>query len=260
MNTITVEQVQEYVEQNIGSFHAKRLQSLETLKLSKILKSKNPYLFKAKNILTAEQLVRTFLDAHLSSQEETIFGDFLEGLAIFINSTVYGGVKSSAEGIDLEFTKESTRYIISIKSGPKWGNSSQIQRMKNNFLKAKRILRTSNSNLHIIAINGCCYGRDNKPDKGDYFKFCGQRFWSFISGNEDLYVTIIEPLGYKAKEKNKEFDEQYARIVNKFTFQFIQYFCNDNGTIDWDKLIQFNSSKEPPRRNLIRSLDRAKSQ
>ncbi|MHB8174419.1 MAG: PmeII family type II restriction endonuclease, partial [Nitrospirota bacterium] len=21
-------------------------------------------------------------------------------------------------------------------------------------------------------MNGCCYGRDNKPDKGDYFKYC----------------------------------------------------------------------------------------
>ena len=66
------------------------------------------------NILTAENLVRTLLDAHLSSQEETIFGDFLEGLAIFINAIVYGGRKSAAEGIDLEFDKEGINLHLNL--------------------------------------------------------------------------------------------------------------------------------------------------
>lgn len=256
MKSIKTNEVRDYVEQNIGTFHSKRLQSLESLKLSNILKRKNPYLFKAKNILTAQELVQTFLDAHLSSQEETIFGDFLEELAIYINSKVYKGVKSSAEGIDLEFNKDGIRYIVSIKSGPNWGNSSQVQRLKNNFVKAKRILRTSNSNLHIIAVNGCCYGRDNNPDKGEYFKYCGQLFWEFISGNGELYVKIIEPLGYKAKQKNEEFQEKYAQIVNKFSYQFMQYFCVD-GMIDWDILVKFNSSVASPDKELIKSLDKS---
>ena len=109
-----------------------RLKNLQKLKLNQILKRKNPYLFKAKNILTAQDLVKGLLDAHLSSQEETIFGDFLEGLAIFINGKVYEGKKSSAEGVDLEFNKDGKRYIVSIKSGPNWGNSSQINKMKDN--------------------------------------------------------------------------------------------------------------------------------
>lgn len=256
MNTITVEEVQQYVEDNIGTFHEKRLESLRTLKLSAILKRKNPYLFKAKNILTTEELVKTFLEAHLSSQEETIFGDFLEGLAIYINSKVYGGMKSSAEGIDLEFSKDTIRYIVAIKSGPNWGNSSQIARMRSNFNKAKRILRTSNSDLQIVAVNGCCYGRDNRPDKGDYFKYCGQRLWEFISGNEDLYVKIIKPLGYRAEQKNEEFQKKYAQRVNGFSFQFMKYFCNEDMAIDWNSLIQFNSSKTPPDKNLVSSLNR----
>lgn len=145
MQSIKISDVMAYVEGNIGNFHSNRLQNLRKLKLSQILKRKNPYLFKAKNILTAQDLVKTLLDAHLSSQEETIFGDFLEGLAIFINGRVYGGRKSSAEGIDLEFDKDGIRYIVSIKSGPNWGNSSQIKKMRDNFQKAKRILRTGNS-------------------------------------------------------------------------------------------------------------------
>jgi hypothetical protein len=125
MNPIKIDDVKVYVRENIGSFHSSRLQSLRELKLSQILKRKNPYLFKAKNILLAQDLVRILLDAHLSSQEEAIFGNFLEGLAIFINRQVHGGWKSSTEGIDLEFDKGGIRYIMAIKSGPNWGNSSQ---------------------------------------------------------------------------------------------------------------------------------------
>jgi hypothetical protein len=154
---------------------------------------------------------------------------------------VYSGKKSSAEGIDLEFSKKNIHQIVTIKSGPNWGNSSQIKKMKDNFNKAKRILRTSNSNIQIVAVNGCCYGRDTKPDKGDYFKYCGQKFWEFISGNENLYIEIIEPLGHKAKEKNEEFMESYSQIINKFTFEFTQKYCKD-GKIIWDALVKFNSS------------------
>jgi hypothetical protein len=123
MGKIESKDVIAYIEKNISTFHAKRLQNLEELKLSTILKKKNPYLFKAKNIHTAQDLVKPLLDAHLSSQEETIFGDFLEGLAIFINGKVYGGKKSAAEGIDLEFDDDNIHYIIAIKSGPNWANS-----------------------------------------------------------------------------------------------------------------------------------------
>ncbi|MBN2893444.1 MAG: hypothetical protein JXL97_16340 [Bacteroidales bacterium] len=115
---LNLQDIYEYVENNIGVFHNKRLKSLEKLKLDKILKRKNPYLFKAKNILTSQDIVKVILDAYLSSQEETIFGEFLEGLSIFINEKVYGGRKSSAEGIDLEFENEEIKYIVSIKSGP----------------------------------------------------------------------------------------------------------------------------------------------
>lgn len=243
MGKIENKDVIAYIEKNISTFHAKRLQNLEELKLSTILKKKNPYLFKAKNIHTAQDLVKPLLDAHLSSQEETIFGDFLEGLAIFICEKIYGGKKSSAEGIDLEFVNDNIRYIVAIKSGPNWGNSQQVIKMKDNFKKAKRILRTSNSKINVRAINGCCYGRDNNPDKGDYFKYCGQRFWELISGNENLYIEIIEPLGHKARERNEEFMEAYAQIINKFTLDFMREFCV-NGKVDWKKLVKFNSGKE----------------
>ncbi len=240
MKKLNLQDVTDYVSKNIGNFHDARLKSLSGLELKKILLRKNPYLFKAKNILTSEALIKQILDAHLSSQEETLFGGFLEELAIFICNKVYGGKKSAAEGVDLEFIKNGVKYIVAIKSGQNWGNSSQIKRMIDNFKKAKRILGTNTSKTNIVAVNGCCYGRDNTPDKGNYLKYCGQMFWEFVSGDTVLYTDIIEPLGYQAREKNDEFQKQYAVLINKFTSEFSAEFCS-NGTIDWKKLVAFNS-------------------
>jgi len=234
MRKLKLKDVSQYVEQNIETFHEKRIQSIDDLKLSKVLKRKNPYLFKAKYVLTAEQIIRGIVDAHISSNEETIFGDWLEGLAIFINGKVYNGYKSGISGIDLEFDNNGIRNIVTIKSGPYWGNSRQLAEMKSCFRTAKKTLRTSNSQLNVLAVNGCCYGRDNKPDKGDYFKFCGQRFWDFISGEAELYTKIIEPLGHKAKEKNDSFVKSYSQLINKFTREFSNDFCKNNGEIDWE--------------------------
>lgn len=242
MSKLNLDDVKEYVAKNIGGFHTVKLNGLSKLELKKILLRKNPYLFRAKNVLTSESLVRQLLDAHLSSQEETIFGGFLESLAIFISHKVYGGTKSAAEGIDLEFKKGGVKYIVAIKSGPNWGNSSQIARMKTNFKQAKRVLGTNTSKVNIVAVNGCCYGRDRTPDKGDYLKYCGQAFWEFISGDANLYTEIIEPLGYKAKEKNEEFEKQYAIWINRFTSEFSAEFCS-NGVIEWEKLVELNSKK-----------------
>ena len=97
---------------------------------------------------------------------------------------------------------------------------------------------------NVIAINGCCYGIERSPDKGDYLKLCGQDFWQFISGSEDLYIDIIEPLGHQAKERNELFREEYAGVVNKFTREFVEIFCDANGYILWNKIIQFNSSSK----------------
>ncbi len=247
MQPLNLNDVVNFVEENIGDFHKRKAGNLRKLKLEQVLKRKNPYLFKAKHVTKGQDLVESLLRAHLSSQEEAIFGEFLESLAIFVCSKVFGGRKSSAEGIDLEFERDRTLYIVSIKSGPNWGNSGQIKRMRDNFKQAQRILRTGKHGTNIIAVNGCCYGTDTKPDKGDYLKYCGQEFWEFISGNEHLYIDIVEPLGHRAKERNEEFTKEYAHIVNIFTREILNNFCFEDGSINWEKLIKFNSGLKTKR-------------
>lgn len=242
-NTRLVASAKQFVQNNIAtSFHNKLLEGLQKLKLHDLLRRKNPYLFRAKSIATADELVRGLLDAHLSSKEETIFGDFLESLAIHVCAEAFGGQKSSSEGIDLEFSRDGKRYIVSIKSGPNWANSQQLARMKSNFSQAKKIAGVKSS---LEAINGCCYGKEKNKHKGTYIKLCGQEFWSLISGLDDFYLGIIEPLGFEAKKRTDEFSSKYSAVVNQFTGGFITEFCTKNGDIRWEELLKYNSAKIP---------------
>ena len=238
-----INDIVQYVEDNISQFHKQRIEKIKTLKLQQVLKKKNPYLFKAKYLMTSEKIIGQLIEAYISSSEETMFGDWLEGLAIFINEKVHNGKKSGIPGIDLEFDNAGIRYIVSIKSGPNWGNSSQINKMKNDFVSAQKTLLTSNSKLNIRCINGCCYGKNKNTNKGLYFKYCGQVFWEFIGDNENIYLDIIEPLGHKSKERNEEYMEQYTQMINKFTKEFNNLFCSNSGEIDWGKFVKFNSGK-----------------
>jgi Type II restriction endonuclease EcoO109I len=242
MKSKPVQTLGSFIEAHIPAFHENRLRKLDTLKLKDVLLRKNPYLFRAKNILSASELVESLLAAHLSSQEETLFGSFLEQIAIHVCADAYGGAKSDGEGIDLSFVREKTRYIVSIKSGPNWGNSSQIKKMADNFKKAKKILGSNTrATQQIVAVNGCCYGKESGIDKGDYLKLCGQDFWELISGQANLYADLIGPVGFRAKQHNDEFTKQFHAKQNKLVREFANEFCSEQGAIDWDKLLEFNS-------------------
>lgn len=127
--------VNSYVSGNIDRFHTHRLRLLEKLTLNALL-TKNPYLFRAKNVLYAQEFIEDLLGALLPASEERAFGGFLEDLAIFVSKAMKGAWKSGIPGIDLEFIEDQKHYLVSVKSGPKWGNSSQQSKQAANFEKA----------------------------------------------------------------------------------------------------------------------------
>lgn len=245
MKPLNIHDVIYFVETNIGDFHAKRLSKVENIKLKDVLRTKNPYMFKAKNVTTASEIIDGILSAYISSSEEGIFGNWLEQLAIYINQLVYNGRKAGIEGIDLEFEKDGKRYLVTIKSGPNWGNDSQIKKMIDHFNSARKRLATSGAKVETVFVNGCCYGKSQPrfefKRNGSYYKLCGQRFWELISGDSELYKKIIEPLGHEAQLRNEEFNLSYSKLKNKLEKEFLNTFTNDQGSIDWERLIEFNS-------------------
>jgi len=254
MKKLNYEKLKSFIVSDvIRPFYEIRFKTLKTIRLKDVARRKNPYLFKAKNVETAGDLAKNILDAFLSSQEETVFGDLMENLAVNVCRRVFGGKKAEQakyRSIDLIFQRDEKTYLVSIKSGPNWGNSDQINAMKRNFSIAKKILRIARrKKIEIIAVNGCIYGRDNQPYKADkksidrsYYKFCGQSFWELISGDDQLYKTIIQPLDAEAKKRDQTFKELYAEKINEMTKDIVELFCVKN-RIDWDKIVEYVSKK-----------------
>jgi len=241
MNPLDLGEVRDFVNANIEDFHQRRIGSLEQLTLKRLL-TKNPYLFRAKNITTAGELVEGLLEAFLSSSEEKHFGDFLERLAIFVAEKTSGGHKSAVQGVDLEFIHRQTHYLVSIKSGPNWGNSSQHKKLAQDLRDAVIRVRQSRSTANVQPVLGICYGKTRTTHtRSGYLKVVGQNFWYLISENVNLYTDIVEPIGHQAKEHNDVFYAARGRAVNRFTAQFIEGFCNSAGAIDWVRLVKFNS-------------------
>jgi hypothetical protein len=248
MGKFDLQQVTAYVEAHIGEFHKSRLDKVGKIKLQEVLKSKNPYLYRAKNVNQSRDIIEGILNAFISSSEEGIFGNWLERLAIFINDMVYEGRKAGIDGIDLDFDKDGKRYLVAVKSGPSWGNDSQIRKLIDQFNTVRKRLTTSGSKVETICVNGCCYGRSREKSEykqnGNYFKVCGARFWELISGEANLFIDLIQPLGKDADEKNLQFKQAYDALVNRLDREFLIAYCRPDGSIDWEKLVRFNSSYE----------------
>jgi len=179
-----------------------------------------------------------------SSQKEFILSGFLEEVAVFICKKVYRAHgKSAPKGLDLEFDKGGKRSVVTIKSRPVWGNCGQIEKMRLYFKATSNVDRQYRDVLPLLCVNGCCYGKQPRQseDKGDYLKLCGQRFWEFISGDHELYIKIVGPIGHKATERNTEFLAQYELVLDRFTDIFRRIVCDSANNILWDKLTKISS-------------------
>jgi len=176
MNALDLDLVNRYVNENIVDFHSRKIKSLEELRLERLLR-KNPYLFKAKHITTAADLISGLLDAFLSSSEEKLFGDFLEDLALFVAQQTCDGHKSTAPGADLEFFNRNVHYVVSIKSGTNWGNSSQHRRLEQDLRDAATRLKQSRRITNVQPVLGICYGKSRTTYVRDYLKVVGQNFY-----------------------------------------------------------------------------------
>jgi len=246
MNQLNLNSVSDYVNENIVDFHQRKLKSLEELRLEKLL-TKNPYLFRAKNLVTPHELVDDLLGAFLSSSEEKLFGDFLEGLAVFVAEQTSGGHKSTAQGVDLEFINNDTHYVVSIKSGPNWGNSSQQDKLEQDLKTAVARLKQSKRSLNVQPALGICYGKTKTTFLRGYMKIVGQNFWYLISENPDLYTDIVEPIGHRAEEHNENFLIERKKIIGRFSHEIHEKFYDSNtGLIDWVELVKFNSGNYEP--------------
>ena len=113
----------------LETFYGTLIEKIDGLNIQKVMKRKNPYLYRAKAMQSATEIVDSVLTAFVSSSEETIFGNcFFEPIAIAAS----GGNKALAEGIDIMIQNNETNTIsaIAVKSGPSVFNTVKNDRSR----------------------------------------------------------------------------------------------------------------------------------
>lgn len=232
------ERIQQAIAVGLSRFYANLTAGLSKVDLEDILKRKDPYLYRAKGMNNATDLVDSILSAYVSSSEETIFGNvFFEPLAVEAS----GGQKAVTEGVDITVDKDNTIYSIAVKSGTSVFNADSRKRQEQNFQAAAR--RAQQARKVYMPVVGYGYGkkRINTARRKFYWELAGQDFWAWLTGDSDFYIKIIQYMGTKPDEYAQQFDEAYSMAENRLVRQFTTNYCNEDGSINWNKLVQFNS-------------------
>lgn len=230
--------VVEAIGHSLTDFYTSLTEKLDKINVDKILKKKNPYLYRAKGICSAGQIVSGILAAFVSSSEETVFGNtFFEPLAMVVS----GGQKAVTEGVDITVDKDNTIYSIAVKSGTSVFNADSRKRQEQNFQSAQR--RAQQARKAFLPVVGYGYGRKKVKIENEKFykELAGKDFWQWLTGDPDFYTKIIGFMGTKPDEYAKEFEEAYVRAENRMIRQFTVKYSKEDGSIDWDALIRFNS-------------------
>ena len=201
----------------------------------KIIKRKNPFLFRIRVVNDVHELANMVTDAYLSSSEETMFGNVLEDITLAVCKHAKNGRKSGIANIDLEYDQDNIRTIIQVKSGTNWGNSSQHKALRTAFDNAVRVLRQGRTRMAVRCIEGICYGKSEIKDKGAYQRIVGYRFWEDISDWEGTAKGVMNLLGrhagnglYEIREEARDRMVEFLRDSNA---------VSPDGGVRWDALL-----------------------
>ena len=227
----------------LEDFYGSLIEKIDGLDIVKIMKRKNPYLYRAKAMENASEIVENVLSAFVTSSEETIFGNcFFEPLAIAAS----GGNKALAEGIDImvQDDKNNVIYAVAVKSGPSVFNADSKKRQEQNFMAASKLAQQARARYE--AYIGYAYGKKKDSGRGKpkmYQELAGKQFWAELTGDEDFYLKIIKYMGELPEQYISKYKESYNKAFNRLVREFSNQFCNEDGSIDWEKLVEFNSGE-----------------
>ncbi|MBX3087737.1 MAG: hypothetical protein KF742_04575 [Cryobacterium sp.] len=238
------------VSRLLAIFYDKRVAALSRLELRKILARKNPYLYRAISAGDAAKVVEELLRARISSSDETIFGnEFFEPLAIWVaehansDDPAISARTSSGAGVDVEVEFSSKFMAIAVKSGTSVFNAQSRAKQKDQFKQAQSRLFKNGKQFDPVV--GYSYGRLNSKEVA-FRELAGQSFWEELSGDPDLYVKIVDAMEEASVTHAALFQSEYDKALKRFTQELLLDFADEEGNLDWAKLVKFNSASVAP--------------
>lgn len=228
----------------LTKFYKKRIDKLSDKDIFAIIKRKNPYLYRAFGTNRGHFFVEELLSDSQTSSDETLFGEFFEEVAIGVS---INGRKSSSDSVDLEIWSEDEKSVklYAVKSGTSVFNAMSLRRQNDSFKESIKRLK----GIAVIPLVGYSYGRkeSRESSKNNFEEKAGQCFWEDITGDSNFYIDLINLIGTVADVHKIEFESEWNKCINRLSHNFLSIFGNNDGSINWDNIVQFNSGKEIPK-------------
>ena len=75
-------------------------------------------------------------------------------------------------------------------------------------------------------------------------ELAGQEFWEELTGDDTFYLKLVNYMQDAPEKYIQSFREAYTRALNRFVMKFTADFCKKDGSIDWERLVVYNSAKK----------------
>ena len=216
------------------------LANLRSRGIVRLVARKNPYLYRASGLVTCEELVeRAFLD-YLSSSTETLFGNFLERVAL----QLAGGYqcKSATKGVDIERRAGNKAELYVVKSGPAAFNAGSRRDAERALDEAAKRLRPAG--IEVQKFIGFAYGRKRTTYERGIIVLSSSDFWRRISGISDFHIRLLEICGCLAPLYRTDVHAARKRLLKEAK----EVYCEANGAIQWEQVLRasFESGRAGP--------------
>lgn len=146
-------------------------------------------------------------------------------------------------GQDISIESATEYFAISVKSGKNIFNSQSDKGQKAEFDQLEARLKKLKKAFHKVV--GFGYGRQAAQKVAtSVMKKAGQDFWELLTGESDFYVRISDAISEPATIHKAAFDAMLLKKHSELLRQFMIGFVDADGTVRWQKVVEFNSARD----------------
>jgi hypothetical protein len=232
------------MEQNIvNSIVLESLKGLKRIKrkeisFPKLLSKCNPYELVV-NCQTVESLVDFIMGSHKQTSSQTIWGNYLESIAVKVCEKNLNGIKSKEECTDIEWFCDGVKHFRGWKSSPKWCNADQKRAVN---LKETELKNTEDFGSYKVLTS---YGKTTKRiTTNSFVQLSGQEAWEEISNDNELYNKIMVGIELNRNIIVQFIESIYISDRERIIPWMEDNFLNDNNTINFIKINKYVSSRD----------------
>lgn len=208
------------------------------ISIPELLGKCNPYEL-AVNCMTAEGLIDFIMQSHKQTSSKTIWGNYLESIAVRICGLTLGGFKSKEVCTDLEWSIEGKNHYRGWKSSPKWCNADQKRAVNT---KEKSMMLNENFGSFKVLTS---YGKTTKrTTTNSFIQLSGQDAWEEISGDSELYNKVMVGIHNNNNTIGQFLENIYISDRDKSIRWVTDNFINEDNTINFIKINNYVSSRD----------------